>query len=211
MNNYTASIHFKHVGTTVWSLNGPFSEEFVVGFLYGGLVSKHMINADYNYHFEFYAQRTTSSFSTLNALMRRFLVYFVTYARSYEIDKRITRTGAQWNEYSMWLRFYNPETPQGPSSAWLARFRTPQFLQGLLTVLQAFNVPIAAVILTAPIKDNVSYTINGEILPDPNEYTDEVQQARQAIIEADRRAAELEELEEDREYREALGGLELVD
>lgn len=213
MNNYTTNIRFKDAGITLWTLNGPFSEEFVVGFLYGGLFSKHIMEAKATYHFEFYAQRTLFSFHSLNALVRRFLDYFIARTYLFNINKRITRTNAEWNQSSMWLRFYNSDVPitEQSSSAWLTRFRTPQFLRGLLTALQAFNVPNATVILTAPIKDNISYAINGEVLPDPNEYTDEVQQAQQEAIDAAKRDQELEQLEEDREYREALGGLELAD
>ncbi len=205
MNNYTTSITFKHINAKLWTIRGQFSEEFVVGFLYGGLLGKIITNTDYTYSFDFYAQRTTFSFSQLNYLILRFHNYFITNVPLYEIDKRVTRNGARFDQYSIWLRFFNPDAINQVASAWLIRFRTPEFPQGLLTALTAFNIPHQNIILTAPIKDNVDYTINGELLPDPNDYTDEVKRTEHRIIQAAERAAALEE---DREQLEALGALE---
>jgi hypothetical protein len=201
MDTYTSSITFKHVNTKLWTLRGNFSKEFVVGFLYGVLFGKIVTNAEYNYSFEFYAQRTSFTFHQLNYLILNQQDYFITSVPLYQIDRRETRKDA-FDKYSIWLRFVNSETVNLTPSAWLVRFRTPAFLQGLLTSLAAFNIPYQDVILTAPIKDEVNYTINGVKLPDPDDYTDEMRREQQRIIEAAERAAALEE---DREQLRALG------
>ena len=167
MNKFTEVIHFKYLDTLIWSLPGPFSEEFVVGFLYGAL---HAITSiageDSYYHFDFYAQRTAHSYNKRLFVLRRFPEYFIRKAQKTEINRRLTTKNVRYDHYAIWLAYKEKEAN---NNAWLVQFRTLDLLQGLFTSLKGFGIVIDYVLLTMPIKNNVLYKIEGLYLLNPND------------------------------------------
>ena len=167
MNKFTDVIHFKYLDNLLWSLHGPFSEEFVVGFLYGALHSISVIAGDdSHYHFDFYAQRTTHSYNKRLFVLRRFPEYFIRKVQRAGINRRLTTQNIRYDHYATWLVYREQRMP---NSAWLVQFRTLDFLQGLITSLTAFDIVIDYVLLTMPIKNNVMYRIEGLDLVNPND------------------------------------------
>lgn len=167
MNKFTDVIHFKHLDTLIWSLPGPFSEEFVVGFLYGALHAIAVVVGDDSYyHFDFYAQHTAHSYNKRLFVLRRFPEYFIRKAQRPEINRRLTTQNIRYDHYATWLAYKDNGIN---NDAWLIEFRTLDLLQGLLTSLKGFSIGIDYVLLTMPIKNNIMYRIEGVDLANPND------------------------------------------
>lgn len=162
------SIEFRDSeGEVLWELHGDieFNSDFMLGFMYAALYGReHTTLFPNNYSF---------------GLVRRVDMFFVRYLadlkfrgylrseRLHEISNRSTIDKAEPGSYVIWLR---KSAILGRDAVIWVNFHTIDFIQGLLTALNSFNIDPTELILTKPYKDGIFYDIQGLNLPFPDVY-----------------------------------------
>ena len=161
-----------YMGTNpLWSMNGTFSKEFTIGALAAGefALSKIMLNMRFTAVREAPQYENDSHTIILGSEM---VLLNITPGNN---RRRLVRPLCEHSDYKyhIWLSHGD--------GADLYKFNTPDFLQGIFTILQAFNIDYTEFIIAAPIgifpydgrKTVQYYNIEGYPLPyltnDPNE------------------------------------------
>ena len=153
------SIKLTTGGKTVWSLSvGIGRDEFIEGFLYGGLFILKQMPSHY-FIVESKFPRDETPYRSVDELRNNFDFLFHTYVPLNEAEVQ-TEDGLLPGYYTFWLR-----DPDQDGEANCVFVKSPLFLQGLFTALKAAGVPYERVLLHKPIKDGLTYDIEGLRLP----------------------------------------------
>ena len=161
----TTTIKLVNDKTTVWQINksnNKQDKEFVDGFLYGGLFLLNDLPSHYFVEETRFA-RGLYIYSVLDNLKinRDFLGH--TYIPLAEIQDNNDIIAGY---YTVWLR-----DPMEEGEANSVTFKSPPFLQGLFTVLDLAKIPYERVVLHKPIKDGITYNVQGLNLPNLKDIT----------------------------------------
>ena len=165
MDVYYDSLTFKDkFGTDIWSLTGKFSNELTNGMIMAacvGLIKANNFDGEYfvvhsvqpvQGRWDFLIQTEPSEL--LSNLIEAADLSAATRSR-----KNTIKDYVRDDSYYVWL--YNGIRDHCD----LVKFRTPEFIQGVLTMCNAFRLPYQDVILACPLSDGIYYRIQGVRLP----------------------------------------------
>lgn len=169
MDTLYDSINFiDKYGKRLWSMKGPFSYLLVLGLLAGGIGCLHNIQGLHQHHFEL---------TTMGPYKLHMKIFHPSRIANNEIIKLIHISGTllsrlfgpldKVSPYSLYINSYGH--PEYDLYAFQTELDLQQFLQGVLTMCNAFNVDPANIIPACPIfqtEEMYNYlAVEGVILP----------------------------------------------
>ena len=140
----------------VWTLE-VISNEFIAGFLYGGLFILKQLP---NHHFIIQYAFSRVSYNNVDELQNNFSSLRRTHIPLYEAQI-LTADVLSADHYIFWLR-----DPDFSYEGNLVSVKSLLFLQGLFTALHLARIPYERVLLHKPIRDHITYSIKELQLPD---------------------------------------------
>lgn len=167
------NIQFLDGDAILWELRSDldtgFYPDFIMGFIYGALYGREC-TAKAQYNFRLLGPLDAFAVRYFNDLgASRFYSYFIQTEYLQLVNNALTIHKARQGHYIMWLRYPVPLAEPLASSM---IFSTSEFIQGLLTGLNSFNIDPDEVLLAKPYKDGIFYDIQGMNLPYPEVYFD---------------------------------------
>ena len=145
-------------GEILWTMEGHISDELAAGILYGGcwIIEEHNLP----YQFINVAQR----YPRLGTAVRLFEEFYYrkgAFISKYEASEFVMRDNTLPGRYSFWLYTTTIDVH-------LVIVPNLEFLQGLFSILQAFNIPLTRVLASQIYHNGKFHNVDDLTLPHPN-------------------------------------------